>query len=117
MINKIFNKEELLIDHPVFEVTIKQNGEIVYQHSDYAGAVSVVEKVKTITSEFEVEGVTQKFMFGHPIIIFFAFDQLKKSFESKIIGMVEYIKKTYEKLPDGMERLIKVGLFNNIKGD
>ncbi len=106
-----------MIDKPLFEVTIKQNGEVVYEHKAYAGVISLVEKITTVTKDFEVEGRTQKFMFGHPIIIFFAFDQLKTAFEQKIAGMTEFIRQTYEKLPDGMERLIKLGLFTNIKSD
>ncbi len=117
MINKIFDKNELQIARPLYEVTIKKDNEIIYQHKAYAGAVSLVEKITEINKDFEVSGRSQKLMFGHPVIIFFAFDQLRNDFQKKLAQMVNFVKDTYSKMPDGMERLIKIGLLANIKDE
>ena len=117
MINKILDKQELQLARPLYEVIIKKDNEVIYQNKAYAGAVSLVEKVTEINKDFEVPGRTQKLMFGHPVIIFFAFDQLRSAFQKKLGQMVDFVKDTYSKMPDGMERLIKIGLLANIKDE
>jgi len=92
-INTIYGKdEERLEAKALFEVTIKQDEKIVYQTSAHAGVVCLVEKIENINEEGQIDGRTQRLMFGQPLAYWFAFDQLKTSIESKAFDIMQAIK-------------------------
>jgi SpoU rRNA methylase family enzyme len=83
-INKIANeKEEKIAEKLNFEITIKRDNDIVYQNKAHAGVVCIVEEVDDIDEQGQITGNTQKFTFGQPMMIWFAFDQLKQAIEAK----------------------------------
>lgn len=91
-INKIANAdEEKKIERETFEVTITREGEVVYQHKAYAGAVSLVEEIQDIDSQGVITGITQKLTFGHPLGYWFAFNQLDHAVRAKNIEIMTAI--------------------------
>lgn len=83
-INKIaMEEEEKTNDKLTFEVTIKREGEIVYQNTAHAGVACFVEQVEDIDEQGQITGNTQKFTFGNPMMMWFAFDQLKQAIEAR----------------------------------
>lgn len=89
MINKINNPNpEFLVDHfPKVEIIIKRDGETVYQNECIACLVNIVEDINDInTQSFELRGRTQTYVVGHPIVVMFAWDQLRQKIE-KIAGI------------------------------
>ncbi len=78
-VNEILAKKYITTSHPEFEVVIKQNGKVIYQDKAVAGVLNFVERIDNVNkSNLEVEGQTQSFCFGHPVIQLFSFDQLKQ---------------------------------------
>jgi hypothetical protein len=83
-INKIWDKREEQTPEKInFEVIIKRDGELIYQHEAHAGVISTVEKIENIDDMGQITGQTQKFVFGNPMVFWFAFDQLKTSIEAR----------------------------------
>jgi hypothetical protein len=95
-INKIRNDGEERIGKTEFEVIVKKEGEIIYQNTAHAGVVCVAEKVENINEEGQIDGTTQKLMFGNPMMIWFAFDQLKLAVEARGLEIMESIKQAVE---------------------
>jgi len=63
---------------PIFEVLIKQDGEVIYHNKAYALVMNMVQSVTKLNLDTgEMEGDSQVLGVGHPIIQFFALDQLK----------------------------------------
>lgn len=111
MINKIFNHKELKIDNPErFEFIIKEEDKVIYQNYSYAGVVCTVEKVDAVDENFEITGRTQRFVFGHPIVAWFAYDQLgqtmKKEFNKVLILITDQAKK-HPRAAKNMENYFK----------
>ena len=82
-INKLHGRQEYIYQQPEFEFIVKEKGEIVYQHHSRAGVISTVEKMTDIDENGIIDGVTQKFTWGHALSEWYAFDQLKQSIEAK----------------------------------
>ena len=96
-INTIYGtEEERLPAKALFEITIKQDEKIVYQCSSHAGVICLVEKIDDINEEGQIDGRTQKLMFGQPLAYWFAFDQLKIAVESKGLEIMQSIKQAVE---------------------
>lgn len=72
-------KQDLHDQKPVFEVLIKQDGKTIYHNKTYAVVMNLVQSVTKLDLDTgEMEGDTQILGVGHPIIQFFALDQLRK---------------------------------------
>lgn len=84
-LNKVANTYEETNAVPDYEFIVKKAGEVVYQNKAHAGVVSVVERINDMDGEGFIDGQTQKFVFGHTIAFWFAFDQLTKEMEAKKI--------------------------------
>lgn len=83
-INKINEEQEEVLDRQVvFEITVKRDGEVIYQNEGVAGVFSVAEHIEDIDDEGQVTGTSQKFMFGNPIMTWFAYDQLRIGIEAR----------------------------------
>jgi hypothetical protein len=96
-INTIYETDEERLDYKaLFEITIKQDEKIVYQTSAHAGVVCIVEKIDDINEEGQIDGQTQKLMFGQPLAFWFAFDQLKIAVEAKGLEIMQSIKQAIE---------------------
>lgn len=83
-------------DKPVFEVIIKQDGKTIYHDEAYAGVVSVAEKegdYKFDKEDGTIEGITQKFSFGHPALQFHAFDQLGEMMNNVLFTYIRKLTK------------------------
>lgn len=78
-VNKILNnKTALLGKSPLMEVIIKQDGEIIYHNKGYAGVFNIVQgKVDFDKEEATLEGDSQVFCFGNPVLVAFAYDQIR----------------------------------------
>jgi len=93
-INKIMNEpEQQIVEKINFEVTIKRDGEVIYQSKAHAGALSIVEKIEDIDEFGTIDGRTQRFHFGPILAIWFAFDQMKQSIEARGVEIMGAIKK------------------------
>ena len=81
MSNAIINipdRQDFYNQHPTFEVLIKQDGKTIYHNKTYAVVMNLVQSVTKLDIETgEMEGDSQILGVGHPIIQFFALDQLK----------------------------------------
>ena len=106
-INKINNIHEIRNDkkHPIFEVTIKQGEEIVYQEKAVAGVLCMVETIDNVDENtLEVEGNCQKFMFGHPFYTLFAMDQLRIAMK-KIALQAKAIVESFPSIAEAVRHL------------
>lgn len=118
-INQIKNEdEERVSEKTKFEFTIKKEGEVIYQNTSYAGVVCIVEKVEDIDENGQIDGQTQKFMFGNPLTIWFAFDQLKIAVEAKSLEIMQAIKQAIEakKFIDPKVRSKIINFTNRMEG-
>jgi hypothetical protein len=78
---------------PVFEFIIKEKGKVIYHyHGAKAGVLCVAERMDEIDPEGAVTGLSQKFTFGHPLAVWFAFDQLNQAIEAKKFEIGQAIK-------------------------
>jgi len=85
---KIPKKKDFYNQRPVFEVLIKQDGKTIYHNKTYAVVMNLVQSVTKLDLDTgELEGDSQILGVGHPIIQFFALDQLKK--KMKKAGMID----------------------------
>jgi len=85
---KIPKKQDFYNQRPVFEVLIKQDGKTIYHNKTYAVVMNLVQSVTKLDLDTgELEGDSQILGVGHPIIQFFALDQLKK--KMKKAGMID----------------------------
>ena len=85
---KIPKNQDLYNQRPVFEVLIKQDGKTIYHNKTYAVVMNLVQSVTKLDLDTgELEGDTQILGAGHPIIQFFALDQLKK--KMKKAGLID----------------------------
>ena len=81
-------KQEFNNQRPVFEVLIKQEGKTIYHNKTYAVVMNLVQSVTSLDLDTgELEGDSQILSAGHPIIQFFALDQLK--IKLKKAGMID----------------------------
>ena len=106
-------KEDLYNQRPVFEVLIKRDGKTIYHNKTYAMVMNLVQSVTSLDLETgELEGDSQILGVGHPIIQFFALDQLNKKMKeagmiNRAIGMIAQVIKNPElnkKLLEVMKR-------------
>ena len=92
-------KEDLYNQRPVFEVLIKRDGKTVYHNKTYAIVMNLVQSVTSLDLKTgDLEGDTQILGVGHPIIQFFALDQLRKKMKeagmiNRAIGMIAEVIK------------------------
>ena len=82
---------------PRFEIVVKENGKIVYRNKAYAGVLNFIQSVDKVETgkkltDFTVEGDSQAFGFGHPIIQFFAMDQLGQKLTPALIEALKTLK-------------------------
>ena len=115
-INKIWNKKELRLHRKVYTVTVKEGARVIYHSKSYAGVVSTVETIKSVNDNFEVEGITQRIVYGHPIISVFAFDQLRRNIEVEIKKIADMLLEKFKKYPD-QRAFIKMAMSQSKKHD
>jgi len=97
-VNKIaMEKEEFTEEKINIEVIIKRDGEIIYQNKAHAGVLCLVERVKDIDRYGQINGQTQKFTFGQPMMYWFAFDQLKQGIEARALEIMQSIRNAIAK--------------------
>ena len=94
--------------HPVYEVMIKMDDKVIYHNKTYAVVMNMVQSVtKLDIKTMELEGDSQIVGAGHPIIQWFALDQLRKKLTEVTSAatdmLVEFAKKGGDK-----EELTKV---------
>jgi RimJ/RimL family protein N-acetyltransferase len=119
-VNKIQWRNEMRVedkDRTRFEITIKENGKVVYHNTAYAGVVNFVQSVDDFdVKELSFTGDTQVFGFGHPCIQIFALDQLRIKLRKG--GIVEQALRILNKLSDNPELrefMLSVAERNSIK--
>lgn len=93
-INKSRDVESATYDEePLYEVEVKQNGEVIYSNMAYAGLISFVERVDSIIPErAEINGQVQHFQFGNNNLVYYAFDRLYIACEQLITKIVWALK-------------------------
>jgi hypothetical protein len=88
-INKVRIQDEIRIDtKPEYEFQVYQNGELVYKNKSHCGVVCTVERISDIDDIGAVDGITQKFIFGHPVAVWYAFNQLEQNMEGRKVQMM-----------------------------
>jgi hypothetical protein len=91
-INTVQNAHKKTKEKIKFRITVEEQGKIVYQNESFGAVVSVVEKIKDIDNFGVIDGQAQTFFAGHPLTVFFAFDQLHQAYQSKNIEITAAIK-------------------------
>lgn len=71
-----------------FHVTVKQDGEVVYDNKLVGMAMCAVEKITDVDNEGVITGITQNFLIGHDLVAFYALDQLKQYTEAKGVELL-----------------------------
>lgn len=95
-----------------FSVTIKKNNEILYDNEEVIGcAICCVEKITEIDPEGSISGEQQVFVYGHDLVKWYAFDQLRQAIEGKTAQIMAAIRTALETgmfvRPDLKKRLIE----------
>ena len=109
---KIPKKQDFYNQRPVFEVLIKQDGKTIYHNKTYAVVMNLVQSVTKLDLDTgEMEGDSQILGVGHPIIQFFALDQLRKKLKKaglidKAFAMIAQVIRNPE-LKDKLSEVIK----------
>jgi len=114
-INEVKWRNELRTERTEFEVTVRENGKIIYQNTAFAGCLNVVETVDEFdTSDMSFRGITQSLHFGHPAIVVFSLDQLtqkmKPTMQLAIQSLIKYAKAPW--LKKKMEDIAKYNTKN-----
>jgi len=91
-INKIKYVEKQTKKKADYEIIIKEKNKIIYQQNIFAGVFSFVEELKNIDENGNLDGTTQRLVFGHPLAYWFAFDQLRQNIEAKKIDVTIALK-------------------------
>ena len=104
-INEIFNKKELKVNKSLYEITVKEDGKVIYKSKGYAGVVCNVEEYKGIDIALDIEGRTQRIVYGHPLISLFAFDQLRQEMTKFVQQVVELLMLKVKQFPDFGEKI------------
>lgn len=111
-------RQDFYDQNPVFEVEIKQDGKTIYHNKTYALVMNLVQSITTLDPEtLELEGDSQILTVGHPIIQFFAEDQLrKKMIKSGVIEQaVRLMSQALPNDPRLKEELAKIAKRNSYK--
>jgi hypothetical protein len=118
-INKIHNKKEYTKGKTQFEFIIKdqKTGETVYQNASHGGVISTVERIEDIDKDGHIDGQAQVFQFGHTLVYWFAYDQLRQAIEARKVQIISAIKEAIlsNKLSDPKVRKQIVGFVNQIE--
>lgn len=96
-INKLANRNEHRREKLDFEITIKENGTVIYQNMTHSVVLSIVESVEDIDEDGAIQGVTQRFFCGHDLVQWFAFNQLSTEFEGKKIQVLSALQNAVRK--------------------
>jgi hypothetical protein len=112
-INKIYNQSgEQVSEKTNIEVTIKRDGDTIYQNMAHAGVICVVEKIEDIDKRGQITGITQTYTFGNPMFIWFSFDRLKTDIEAKsmeiLLSIQSAVKSKLFDSPEVIEKLKEV---------
>lgn len=91
-INTVRGSERLEKRRIKFKITVEEQGKIVYQNETFGAVVSVVERIEDMDNFGVIDGKAQTFLAGHPLTIFFAFDQLRQAFREKEIDIMTSIR-------------------------
>lgn len=93
-INTIANASEVRPASKIrYEFTVKEDGKVVYQSPAHAGVIDIVEEIEDIDDQGIINGKTQRFIFGHPLAIWYAFDQLQQAIEARRLEILIALKK------------------------
>ncbi len=71
-----------------YQLTVKQDGKIIYDVESYAGVICTVEEISDMDEQGTMTGTTQKFLFGHDLAIWYGFDQLQQSMQTRKVQMM-----------------------------
>lgn len=95
------------------EITIKNQGKVIYHNACFAVVMNMVQSVTKIETEkdFEIDGDSQVVALGHPLVTWFAYDQLgQKLRKTGIYNMVlQYLQQNVKntKLRDKVIEIFK----------
>lgn len=99
-VNTIAGANEIKLTPTPFEVILKENGVVRYQNKIVGGIMELVESIEDMAPNGEVDGVSQSFMFGHPVTIIHAFNKMQQSLEAKKYEFMAVIKASMERFLD-----------------
>lgn len=85
-------REEAHIGKQEFEITLKQNGVEQFTRKAHAFVMSIIERVDELDELGNITGQSDNFMAGHPLAIFYGFDQLRQKFEEKNLEFASAIR-------------------------
>lgn len=76
-------RNEAHVGKQEFEITLKQNGVEQFTRKAYAFVMSIVERVDELDEVGNITGESDTFMAGHPLAVFYGFDQLRQKMDEK----------------------------------
>ena len=71
-----------------YQVIVKENGVVVYDVHSYAGVICNVEQITDMDEQGTITGTTQKFLWGHDLAIWYGFDQLQQSMQTRKVQIM-----------------------------
>lgn len=88
---------------PLYTITIKEGKRVIYHNKTYSAVMNIVQGVTKLDIEkLELDGDSQVIAIGHPIVILFAMDQLRKKLAT--IGIIDKARELLEKITGGQLR-------------
>jgi hypothetical protein len=103
-------KQDFYNQKPVFEVLIKQDNKIIYHNKTYAVVMNMVQSITKLDLQTgDLEGDSQVLGIGHPIVQFFALDQLKmKMRKTGIINQAMIMINKLIKNPELKKQMLEI---------
>lgn len=94
--NKLFDGFKKTKEKLTYHFTVTEKGQVVYDQDVHAGVICAVEKVSTLDKDGAMTGLTQKFTFGHPLAVWYAFDQLRQAIEARKVEIAVTLRRHIE---------------------
>lgn len=105
-VNTVVGNPKMVKGYTKVEITVKEQGKIVYQKESKAGVICTVERVEEMkVNDPYTYGQTQTFEWGPPVAIVFAFDQLSQAIEKYklvILNALKELKMTGKNKPEDL---------------
>lgn len=90
-----------------FQVLVKSDKRILYHNKEIrSGVLSIVEEIEDIDPNGQMYGTTQRFVFGEPLEMVFAFDQLRQAIEAESAEVMASLFKIMGKRGYSREEII-----------
>lgn len=89
-------RDEIVKGKQLFEISVSQNGKHLYTRKGRAILLTIVERVDELDQMGNITGKVETLVTGHPLAIWYGFDQLSQKIESKRIEIMASIREAVE---------------------